>query len=146
MKVLPLLKAKPSNDSSEILGCHVEGPFLCEKKKGISNLKIGAHEPNFIIAAGKTLADTSKTIERRVKETYGEDLSDIKWLTLAPELPGALDAIKYLTSHNIIVSCGHTNATTKQTEVGIEAGATLITHLYNAMSPFDHRGPGNRNN
>jgi N-acetylglucosamine-6-phosphate deacetylase len=63
-------------------------------------------------------------------------------MTLAPEQPGALDRIHRLRQHGILVSLGHTDATYEQFIEGIDAGATMATHLYNAMSPFGHRAPG----
>lgn len=61
---------------------------------------------------------------------------------MAPELEGALDAYKFLTSKGITVSMGHTAAHLNQAIDGVAAGATLMTHLFNAMSPFHHRDPG----
>jgi N-acetylglucosamine-6-phosphate deacetylase len=63
-------------------------------------------------------------------------------ITLAPELPGAIDAIRRLTRRNVIVSIGHTDATLEETNAGIEAGARMFTHLFNAMRPLNHRDPG----
>ena len=66
----------------------------------------------------------------------------IKLVTIAPELPGALSAIQSLTSLGIIASIGHSEATYEEAKLGIKAGATLITHLFNAMKPLHHRNPG----
>lgn len=68
--------------------------------------------------------------------------SPIKLLTIAPELPGALSCIKSLTDLGITVSIGHSEASYEEAKLGIKAGATKITHLFNAMRPLHHRNPG----
>ena len=62
--------------------------------------------------------------------------------TLAPELPGAVDVIDALVGRGVVVSLGHTDASAEQFAAGLAAGATYVTHLFNAMRPFDHRDPG----
>ena len=66
----------------------------------------------------------------------------LRLITLAPELPGALDAIRRLSARNVVVSIGHTNATLDEANAGIDAGARMFTHLFNAMRPLNHRDPG----
>lgn len=66
----------------------------------------------------------------------------ISMVTVAPEIPGGLELIRYLSKKNIISSIGHTNATYAQAVKGIKAGARSTTHLFNAMSPLQHRNPG----
>lgn len=75
---------------------------------------------------------------------YGglDALSNAKLVTLAPELPGALDCIRALTSNNIIASIGHSEASYEEARAAISAGASMITHLFNAMRPLHHRNPG----
>lgn len=68
--------------------------------------------------------------------------SPIKLVTLAPELPGAVSAIQSLASLGIIASIGHSEATYEEAKLGIKAGASSITHLFNAMKPLHHRNPG----
>ena len=63
-------------------------------------------------------------------------------LTLAPEMPGALDLIRHASAAGVRVSLGHTNATDAETEAAIAAGAVSATHTFNAMRPLDHRDPG----
>jgi N-acetylglucosamine-6-phosphate deacetylase len=63
-------------------------------------------------------------------------------VTLAPELPGAVDAVSGLSSRGVVVSAGHSNASMRQAVSGMDAGVRLITHLFNAMVPFHHRDPG----
>jgi N-acetylglucosamine-6-phosphate deacetylase len=62
--------------------------------------------------------------------------------TVAPELPGALPVIEELTGRGVVVSLGHTDASAEQFAAGLAAGATYVTHLFNAMRPFNHRDPG----
>jgi N-acetylglucosamine-6-phosphate deacetylase len=70
-------------------------------------------------------------------------MQSIRQVTLAPELPGALEYIKSLTNdYDIRVGMGHSAATYNEGKKGIEAGAKLLTHLFNAMSPLHHREPG----
>eukprot|EP00124_Ichthyophonus_hoferi_P003880 Ihof_evm3s372 gene=Ihof_evmTU3s372 len=109
-----------------VLGYHLEGPFISLAKKG-------AHDPN-------TLAFPSEGIKSLV-ERYGV-LDNAIIVTIAPELPGAIDAIKGLKELGIIASIGHTSSNYKDALRGVEAGATMVTHLFNAMAPFHHRDPG----
>jgi len=105
------------------LGLHLEGPFLNPAKRG-------AHNP-----AHLRLPD-----ERSIA---GWSRDNGVWLvTLAPELPGALDAIRTLRKRGVVVSSGHSMATTEEAKAGFEAGVTYGTHLFNAMPTLDHREPG----
>jgi N-acetylglucosamine-6-phosphate deacetylase len=63
-------------------------------------------------------------------------------VTLAPELPGALDVVRALRARGVVVAAGHTEATEDEFVAGVEAGITAVTHLFNAMRPFGHRDPG----
>src|SRR5207247_2227527 len=82
------------------------------------------------------------------RQPVGDDLERalalerLRLVTLAPELPGALDAIRRLVARGVVVSIGHSDATLAQAQDGIEAGARLFTHLFNAMRPLHHREPG----
>lgn len=107
---------------AKILGMHLEGPF-------ISPLRLGAHPP-------LNLDPRGAEFERVMA------LQHLKLITLAPELPGAIDAIRRLTSRGVMVSIGHTNATFEEATDGIQAGAAMFTHLFNAMRPMSHRDPG----
>jgi N-acetylglucosamine-6-phosphate deacetylase len=107
-------------------GLHLEGPLLAPARAG-------AHRTDAIAVAPATLDDVL------------EDLlaaSAVRLVTLAPERPGALALIARLRDAGVVVSVGHTDATFEQTVAAIDAGATLATHLYNAMSPLHHRAPG----
>jgi len=105
-----------------ILGMHLEGPF-------ISPRRLGAHPPLNVDPSGEAL-------ERVIA------FPALRLVTLAPELPRALDASRRLTSRGVTVSIGHTDATCEQARAGIEAGARMFTHLFNAMRPLNHRDPG----
>ena len=107
---------------ASILGMHLEGPF-------ISPARLGVHPPLNLLPQGEALERVSR-------------LQTLKLITLAPELEGALDAIRALTARGVVVSIGHTDATYEQTLAAIDAGARMFTHLFNAMPPLDHRTPG----
>ncbi|HEY4393461.1 MAG TPA: N-acetylglucosamine-6-phosphate deacetylase [Polyangia bacterium] len=108
------------------LGLHLEGPLL-------SPARAGAHDPRAIAAADATLDDVLDELL-----TTGA----LRLVTLAPERRGALMLIRRLVESGVTVSLGHTDATFDQMIAGADAGATLATHLYSAMSPFHHRAPG----
>ena len=108
-----------------VLGSHLEGPYLAPPRRGAHNadylrLPDPADLDGLIAAAGGTL----------------------RQLTLAPELPGALDAIPQLVDAGVVVAVGHTEATSEQTRAAFDAGARLLTHAFNAMPGIHHRAPG----
>jgi N-acetylglucosamine-6-phosphate deacetylase len=105
-----------------VLGAHVEGPFLNPKYAG-------AHDPRRLVLP--ELDRVGALLE--LPPTL---------VTLAPELPGALDAIRELTAAGVIVSAGHSGATLAEANAGFDAGIRFGTHLFNAMSPLHHREPG----
>ncbi|MEW6676153.1 MAG: hypothetical protein AB1348_09185, partial [Nitrospirota bacterium] len=111
--------------SSLILGVHLEGPFL-------NPLRCGALNKNSFIKP--TISSLKKLIAGY------EDI--IKIITIAPELPGALKIIEKCIELGIKVNMGHSDATYKQALDSKKAGATGITHIFNAMRPFHHREPG----
>lgn len=127
-KVLPFItKSQGGLDKgATILGAHLEGPF-------ISKEKYGAHQ----VSQLKTL---DKGIEN-VQEVYGQALTNIKIITLAPELDPTGQVIEYLTKQGIVVSIGHTQSNLEQGECAVKHGCRFITHLFNAMAPFHHRDP-----
>jgi N-acetylglucosamine-6-phosphate deacetylase len=121
-----------SRDGAESLGAHIEGPFLSPTKNGIHKLSVLRESPN-----GFT----------DLEACYGsENLKDgdspIKLITLAPELPGILQSITELSRRGIVVSIGHSEATYELACEAVSAGASMITHLFNAMRPLHHRNPG----
>jgi len=107
-----------------ILGLHLEGPWINKKKKG-------AHVEQFIHSP------TVKEVEELLD--YGEGV--IKMITLAPEVCSK-EVVEFIQSRNIIISAGHSDATFEQAVESFHSGVTAVTHLYNAMSPFQHREPG----
>jgi len=107
-------------------GLHLEGPLL-------SPARAGAHDLAAIAAADATLDDVlEELLAARA----------VRVVTLAPERPGAVARIRHLVEAGVAVSLGHTDAAFEQMLDGVDAGATLTTHLFNAMSPFHHRTPG----
>lgn len=115
----------PVRQAARILGVHLEGPFL-------NPLRCGAQDRNSFIKPATS--DLKKLIEGY------EDM--VKVMTIAPELPGALKVIETCLSLGIRVNMGHSDATCKQAHDGKKAGATGISHIFNAMRPFHHREPG----
>ncbi|KAL0274135.1 UNVERIFIED_CONTAM: hypothetical protein PYX00_006631 [Menopon gallinae] len=125
--VLPHIKRREGGQhGATILGAHVEGPFISPQKKG-------AHP-----------VDHMKSLEKGIESLLGvyKSLENISIITLAPEINGALDVIEYLSKKGIVVSLGHSVANLDESEAAVNKGATLITHLFNAMLPFHHRDPG----
>ncbi|KAI9318226.1 hypothetical protein BX666DRAFT_2018883 [Dichotomocladium elegans] len=116
---------------AEILGAHVEGPFISPEKKG-------AHKIQVLRQAERGIVDFD--------ETYGSELKKgaeaVAIITLAPELAGIKEAIPELRSRGITVALGHSACSIADAEQAVEKGATSITHLFNAMQTFHHRDPG----
>ena len=112
-------------DGAEILGVHLEGPFIAKEHVGAQPLEYVA-EPK---------VETFKKYE----EASG---NNIRIVTLAPEVPSALDLIKYLKSRNVVASVGHTGSKYEDVRKAIEAGASNATHTYNAMKGIHHREVG----
>ncbi|HQT46359.1 MAG: N-acetylglucosamine-6-phosphate deacetylase [Acidocella sp. 20-63-7] len=110
-----------------ILGLHLEGPFLSPARRG-AHLAEWLRTPN--AAALDALLENPA-----IRAT-------LRVITLAPELPGALAAIARLSAAGVIVSLGHTDATAGQMRAGADAGARMVTHVFNAQSPLGHRALG----
>ncbi len=117
--------ATAEEDAATPLGIHLEGPFLCPAKRG-------AHPVQHL------LAPSIETFDRFQQAAQG----NIRLLTLAPEMPGALELIRYASAAGVRISLGHSNATAAETEAAMEAGAQSATHTFNAMRTLDHREPG----
>ncbi|MFD4870806.1 N-acetylglucosamine-6-phosphate deacetylase [Streptomyces sp. NPDC058412] len=109
----------------EIAGIHFEGPFINPCRKG-------AHKEDLL--RDPDPAEVRKLIDA----AHGT----ARMFTLATELPGGLDSVRLLAEHGVIAAIGHTDATYEQTRAAIDAGATVATHLFNAMPPLAHREPG----
>lgn len=112
-------------EDGELAGIHFEGPF-------ISTARCGAHEPSL-------LRDPDPAVVRKLIDAARGSAGMV---TLAPELPGGLDSVRLLVEHGVIAAVGHTDATYENTLKAVEAGATVATHLFNAMPPVHHRNPG----
>ncbi|GEE00531.1 N-acetylglucosamine-6-phosphate deacetylase [Gordonia spumicola] len=118
-RLAPLVRA------GAIAGIHLEGPW-------IAHSRCGAHAPDRL--RSPDLAEIDSLLE----------IADgtIAMVTIAPELPGALDAVERLTAAGVRVAVGHTDATYDQTRAALDRGASVATHLFNAMAPLGHREPG----
>jgi N-acetylglucosamine-6-phosphate deacetylase len=110
-------------NGARVLGAHLEGPFLAPDRKG-------AHDPAHLRPIDLGF----------MRELLGS--GKVRIMTLAPELPDALEAIELLPEGGAVASAGHTDATCEEVTRAVEAGLSLGTHLYNAMSPLAHREPG----
>lgn len=112
-------------DGANVLGAHLEGPFINEKA-------IGAQNPKFIEAP---------SIET-YKKMVGDCEDAVVSITIAPEVEGAKELIEYLSNKGVLCSIGHTKATYEEAIEGIKCGCSHSTHLFNAMTPLHHRNPG----
>jgi len=110
---------------AEVVGIHLEGPFLCTAKKGAQNAAY-LHDPD--VPMLKRLQEAAE--------------GGVKLVTVAPEQPGALEFIRAATGMGITVSVGHTVADYDTAKAAFEAGASHATHLYNGMPGLHHRQPG----
>ncbi|ORX49884.1 Metallo-dependent hydrolase [Hesseltinella vesiculosa] len=132
-KVLPLLNQRKGSvqGGAEILGAHIEGPFISVEKKG-------AHDQTVFRNAKNGISDFD--------DAYGPELKKgskaISIMTVAPEIDGVADCIPDLVKRGITVAMGHTACRIAQAEEAVKQGATSITHLFNAMQAFHHRDPG----
>ncbi|KAJ5936425.1 hypothetical protein N7454_005060 [Penicillium verhagenii] len=133
-KVLPSLGPSAAThvaqDGAESLGAHVEGPFISPGRNGIHKKEVLRAAQNF----------------EDIIHCYGADNMGaecpIKMITAAPEVGNMMAQIPELTKRNIVYSIGHSDATYEQAVSATHQGASMITHLFNAMRPFYHRDPG----
>ncbi len=105
------------------LGLHFEGPM-------ISPVRLGAHPAEHVVAPSGSVIDG-----------WSRE-AGVAMVTLAPERPGAEEVIGRLVERGVVVAVGHTDATEAECRRAVDAGATALTHLFNAMRPFGHRDPG----
>jgi N-acetylglucosamine-6-phosphate deacetylase len=108
-----------------LAGIHLEGPWL-------SPLHAGAHDPELLAHP------SPQGIDDLVEAAAGH----LRMVTLAPELPGGLDAVRRLSALGVVAAIGHTDATYDQARAALDAGASVGTHLFNAMRGLHHREPG----
>ncbi|MCR5067194.1 MAG: N-acetylglucosamine-6-phosphate deacetylase [Erysipelotrichaceae bacterium] len=116
---------KEGYEGANILGIHFEGPYLDMKYKG-------AQPPEFILDADL------QQFERYQKDADG----NIRYITIAPEHDRDLEMIRHLSQHGVVVSMGHSAATFKNAVLGVANGAMTMTHVYNGMTPYNHRELG----
>jgi len=120
-----LIRRQPDGPKAWPVGIHLEGPFL-------SHVKRGVHPPALLMEPDIAIFD------RMCEAAEGQ----ARLMTLAPELPGAVELARHAIARGVRVSVGHSNATAAQTRAAIAAGATSATHTFNAMRALDHREPG----
>src|ERR1035437_6482602 len=120
-----LLAQPPVAGQARPIGIHLEGPFL-------SHTRSGVQPPEHL------LAPDIATFDRLFEAAEGH----VRLMTLAPELPGAVELTAHATARGVKVSLGHSDATAAETRAAIKAGAISATHTFNAMRPLDHREPG----
>ena len=125
LKAVKAYRELSPESGAEILGVHLEGPF-------ISKDFVGAQPIEY-------LAKPSVEVFKKYQDASGDC---VRIVTLAPEVEGSTELIKYLVSQNIVASIGHTNATYVDVKKAVEVGATNLTHTYNAMKPLHHREVG----
>ena len=121
--------AKPASNGGPVgarpLGIHLEGPFLSHKRRGV-------HPPENL------LEPTVEIFDRLWQAARGH----VRMLTIAPEIPGAIEVIAEAARRNVCVSIGHSDAEMPVAQAAVRAGARHATHTFNAMRPLDHREPG----
>jgi N-acetylglucosamine-6-phosphate deacetylase len=106
-------------------GVHLEGPWLSEARRG-------AHDPGLL--RSPDLAE----VESVLAAAHGA----LRMVTIAPELPGAAEAVRLLVAAEVVVALGHSDCTAEQAHAAADAGATVVTHVFNGMRPLHHREPG----
>ena len=119
------IHADPIAGTSQAAGIHIEGPFLSHAKRGM-------HSAEHLLSPSPELLD----------QLWEAARGNIRLMTIAPELPGALETIKHATALGIRSSMGHSMATRAEAIAGIKSGIVSATHTFNAMRAFDHREPG----
>lgn len=110
---------------AEMLGVHLEGPFISDKRAGAQPIE--------------HIAEPSYPLFQKWQKLSG---NQIRLVTLAPETTNGLAFIKSLAEDGVIASIGHSDGTLEEVQAAVRAGASHVTHLYNQMSPFHHRNPG----
>jgi N-acetylglucosamine-6-phosphate deacetylase len=120
-----LVEQPPVEGQARLIGIHLEGPYLSHTRRGV--------QPEEHL-----LAPDTATFDRLFEAAEGQ----IRLMTLAPELPGAVELTAHATARGVRVSLGHSNANAAETRAAIAAGAISATHTFNAMRPLDHREPG----
>jgi N-acetylglucosamine-6-phosphate deacetylase len=112
-------------EHAHILGSHLEGPFISPARRG-------AHDPRYLLQPDPSA----------LGELLDAGRGTVRMVTIAPELPGALDLVRQVAAAGAIPAIGHTEATYDQAAAAVDAGARVATHLFNAMTAVHHRQPG----
>ncbi|KAI5464658.1 hypothetical protein BGZ63DRAFT_350174 [Mariannaea sp. PMI_226] len=137
-KALPFLgpsgERRKAAHGAESLGAHCEGPFLSPTKNGVHNVDV--------LISADSIQDLEQCYGAENMEVTGDKKMPIKMITAAPEKGGMMGLIPELTARGIIYSIGHSEATYEEASQAVGMGATMITHLFNAMRPLHHRNPG----
>ncbi len=121
--IAALVAASKLKGGAQILGIHLEGPFLCPERRG-------AHRANHL----------RRPSVAEFRQYWKDSKGLLRMMTIAPELPGALDVIKEGTRRGVIMSAGHSNATASDvSNAVIEGGLRHVTHVFNGMAPLHHR-------
>ena len=120
-----LNQMRSGGKGSKLLGINLESPFVNPVRRG-----------------GMVPENIASPDMRFAKDILDAAEGNLKIITVAPEMPGALEVIKFLSANGVKVSMGHSDATYDQAQKGAENGATRATHLFNAMAPYHHREPG----
>ncbi|ACA39907.1 N-acetylglucosamine-6-phosphate deacetylase [Lysinibacillus sp. VIII_CA] len=123
--IVNVAQFQPKSDEAEVLGLHIEGPF-------VSKQRAGAQPLDYIVQPDMEV----------IKKWQALSGQKIKQITLAPEEPNGMAAVQSLSESGVIVSIGHSDATFEQMQEAVQLGASQGTHLYNQMRPFHHRDPG----
>lgn len=118
-------QANESVNAARPLGIHLEGPFLSHKRRGV-------HPPEYL------LEPTVSTFDKLWQAARGH----VRMMTIAPEIPGAMEVIAEASRRNVCVSIGHSDAELPVAQDAVRVGAHHATHTFNAMRPLDHRNPG----
>ncbi len=119
------LTGRGATPEGHVVGAHVEGPFL-------SAVRCGAQNSRHLLAPDADL----------LTELVAAGEGTLRCMTVAPELPGGLDLVRELVRADVVAALGHSDATYDQARAAMEAGATLVTHIFNGMRPLHHREPG----
>jgi N-acetylglucosamine-6-phosphate deacetylase len=123
-RALSAIRRRPGGfRGAEPIGLHLEGPMLNPARRG-AHVQANLRSASLALIEGWSRA------------------AGVAMVTLAPELRGALEVIRTLRHRGVVVSAGHTDATTTEMVAALDAGVTMCTHLFNAMAPFAHREPG----
>jgi N-acetylglucosamine-6-phosphate deacetylase len=122
-RALGVVRDAESDAGPRLLGVHLEGPFISRRWKGAHDEQY-IQEPDLSLAGGLC------------------DAGPVRVVTLAPERPGGLELVEYLTDRGVVVSCGHSNADAQTAHSAFDRGARAVTHVYNAHRRWQARDPG----